>query len=53
MQRGRKLNTELPWRTVKDPAGKDLEVTSSSHTAALQSKSRESRRAAFEAITGK
>jgi oligoendopeptidase F len=43
-------NTELRWRTVKDPEGKDLEITSSSYTAALQSKNREFRRAAFEAL---
>lgn len=43
-------NTELRWRTVKDPEGKDVEITSSSYTAALQSKDREYRRAAFEAL---
>ena len=43
-------NTELRWRTVKDPEGKDVEITSSSYTAALQSKNREYRRAAFEAL---
>src|ERR1051326_1033549 len=31
-------NTELRWRTVKDPEGKDVEITSSSYTSALQSK---------------
>ena len=45
-------NTELRWRTVKDPDGKDVEITSSSYTAALQSKNREYRRAAFEALMG-
>jgi len=43
-------NTELRWRTVKDPQGKDVEITSSSFTAAMQSKDREYRRAAFEAL---
>ena len=43
-------NTELRWRSVKDPEGKDLEITSSSYTSALQSKNREFRRAAFEAL---
>lgn len=43
-------NTELRWRTIKDPEGKDLEITSSSYTAALQSKNREFRKAAFEAL---
>lgn len=45
-------NTELRWRTVKDPEGKDVEITSSSYGAALQSKNREYRRAAFEALMG-
>jgi oligoendopeptidase F len=45
-------NTELRWRTIKDPQGNDLEITSSSYTAALQSKDREFRRAAFEALMG-
>ena len=45
-------NTELRWRTVKDPEGKDVEITSSSYTAALQSKNRDYRRAAFEALMG-
>jgi oligoendopeptidase F len=45
-------NTELRWRTVKDPEGKELEITSSSYTAALQSKNREFRKAAFEALMG-
>ena len=45
-------NTELRWRTIKDPDGKEVEITSSSYTAALQSKSREYRRAAFEALMG-
>src|SRR5437899_410394 len=43
-------NTELRWRTVKDPQGKEVEITSSSFTAAMQSKDREYRRAAFEAL---
>jgi oligoendopeptidase F len=45
-------NTELRWHTIKDPDGKDVEITSSSYTAALQSKNREYRRAAFEALMG-
>jgi oligoendopeptidase F len=45
-------NTELHWRTIKDPEGKDVEITSSSFTSAMQSKDREYRRAAFEALTG-
>ena len=45
-------NTELRWRTIKDPEGKDVEITSSSYTSALQSKNREYRRAAFEALMG-
>jgi oligoendopeptidase F len=43
-------NTELRWRTVKDPQGNDVEITSSSYNAALQSKNRDYRRAAFEAL---
>ena len=43
-------NTELRWRTIKDPEGKDLEITSSSYTSAIQSKNRDFRRAAFEAL---
>jgi oligoendopeptidase F len=43
-------NTELRWRTIKDPEGKDLEITSSSYTSAMQSKNREFRQAAFEAL---
>src|SRR6267154_2358509 len=43
-------NTELRWRTGKDPEGKDVEITSSSYTAALQSKNRDYRRAAFDAL---
>jgi oligoendopeptidase F len=45
-------NTELRWRTVKDPEGKDVEITSSSFTSAMQSKDRDYRRAAFEALMG-
>ena len=45
-------NTELRWRTIKDPQGNDVEITSSSFTAALQSKNRDFRRAAFEALMG-
>jgi oligoendopeptidase F len=45
-------NTELRWRTVKDPQGKDVEITSSSFGAAMQSKDRQYRKAAFEALMG-
>src|SRR5882724_7091448 len=45
-------NTELRWRTVKDPQGKDVEITSSSFGAAMQSKDREYRHSAFEALMG-
>jgi oligoendopeptidase F len=43
-------NTELRWRTVKDPAGKDLEITSSSFTMAMTSKDRRYRKDAFDAL---
>jgi oligoendopeptidase F len=43
-------NTELRWRTVKDPEGKDVEITSSSYGRALQSKDRRYRRDAFLAL---
>jgi oligoendopeptidase F len=45
-------NTELRWRTVKDPQGNDVEITSSSFTSAMQSKDRAYRRAAFDALMG-
>jgi len=45
-------NTELRWRTVKDPQGKEVEITSSSFTSAMQSKDREYRHSAFEALMG-
>src|ERR1044071_388779 len=45
-------NTELRWRTVKDPEGKEVEITSSSFTSAMQSKNRDYRRKAFEALMG-
>src|SRR5215467_8337069 len=45
-------NTELRWRTVKDPDGKDVEITSSSFGSAMQSKDRQYRKAAFEALMG-
>ena len=45
-------NTELRWRMVKDPDGKDVEITSSSFTQAMQSKDREYRRNAFLALHG-
>ena len=43
-------NTELRWRTVKDPEGKDVEITTSSYSRALQSKDRRYRRDAFLAL---
>ena len=43
-------NTELRWRTVKDSAGKDVEITTSSYSRALQSKDRRYRRDAFLAL---
>lgn len=45
-------NTELRWRTVKDPEGHDVEITSSSFTQAMQSKDRRYRRDAFMALHG-
>ena len=45
-------NTELHWRMVKDPEGKEVEITSSSFTSAMQSKNRDYRRKAFEALMG-
>ena len=43
-------NTELRWRTVKDPEGKDVEITTSSYSRAMQSKDRRYRRDAFVAL---
>ncbi len=43
-------NTELRWRTVKDPDGRDLEITSSSFYHAMYSKDRRFRRDAFDAL---
>ncbi len=43
-------NTELRWRTVKDAEGRDIEITSSSFTQAMQSKDRRYRRDAFLAL---
>ena len=43
-------NTELRWRTVKDSEGKDVEITTSSYSRALQSKDRRYRRDAFLAL---
>jgi oligoendopeptidase F len=43
-------NTELRWRNVKDPEGKDVEITSSSFTQAVFSKDRRYRLDAFEAL---
>ncbi len=45
-------NTELRWRTVKDPDGREVEITSASFTQAMQSKDRRYRREAFEALHG-
>jgi oligoendopeptidase F len=43
-------NTELRWRTVKDPDNRDVEITSSSFSQAMQSKDRRYRRDAFLAL---
>lgn len=43
-------NTELRWRTVKDAEGRDVEITSSSFTQAMQSKDRRYRHDAFLAL---
>jgi oligoendopeptidase F len=43
-------NTELRWRSVKDPQGKDIEITSSSFTSAMISKDRRFRKDAFDAL---
>ncbi|HEY5909030.1 MAG TPA: oligoendopeptidase F [Verrucomicrobiae bacterium] len=45
-------NTELRWRTVKDAEGRDIEITSSSFTQAMQSKDRRYRQDAFMALHG-
>jgi oligoendopeptidase F len=45
-------NTELRWRTVKDPEGKDVEITSSSFLQAMYSKDRRFRQDAFMALHG-
>jgi oligoendopeptidase F len=45
-------NTELRWRTVKDPENRDVEITSSSFTQAMQSKDRRYRQEAFTALYG-
>ena len=45
-------NTELRWRSVKDPQGRDIEITTSSHSQAMQSKDRRYRRDAFLALHG-
>jgi oligoendopeptidase F len=45
-------NTELRWRTVKDPEGHEVEITSSSFTQAMSSKDRPYRQAAFDALHG-
>lgn len=43
-------NTELRWRTVKDPEGKDVEITSASYLQAMYSKDRRYRKDAFTAL---
>jgi len=43
-------NTELRWRTVKDPDGREVEITTSSFSQAMQSKDRRYRRDAFMAL---
>jgi oligoendopeptidase F len=43
-------NTEVRWRMVKDPEGKEIEITSSSFTQAMQSRDRRYRRDAFNAL---
>jgi len=45
-------NTELRWRTVKDPQGHELEITSSSFVQAMYSKDRRFRQDAFKALYG-
>ncbi|HYG33763.1 MAG TPA: oligoendopeptidase F [Clostridia bacterium] len=45
-------NTELRWRTVKDPQERDVEITTSSFTQAMYSKDRRYRRDAFMALHG-
>lgn len=43
-------NTELRWRTAKDPSGREVEVTSSSFYQAMYSKDRRYRREAFDGL---
>jgi oligoendopeptidase F len=43
-------NTELRWRSVKDPEGKDVEITSSGYMQAVYSKDRRYRQDAFTAL---
>lgn len=43
-------NTELRWRMVKDPEGRDVEITTATYTQALQSKDRRYRKEAFLAL---
>jgi oligoendopeptidase F len=45
-------NTELRWRTVKDPQGNDTEITTASYMQAMQSKDRRYRKDAFLALCG-
>lgn len=43
-------NTELRWRTVKDPEGREVEITTSTFTQAMQSKDRRYRQEAFNGL---
>jgi oligoendopeptidase F len=43
-------NTELRWRSVKNPEGKEVEITSSSFMQAMTSKDRRYRQDAFNAL---
>jgi oligoendopeptidase F len=43
-------NTELRWRTVQDPTGHDVEMTSAQYYQAMHSKDRRYRRDAFVAL---
>jgi len=43
-------NTELRWRTVTDPGGREIEVTSGTYGGAIYSKDRRFRRDAFLAL---
>jgi len=45
-------NTEMRWRSVKDPGGREVEITSSSFVQAMYSKDRRFRQDAFNALYG-